>query len=78
MGFLNDKTPTIAEMVGSAEDRFLRSIIANSNHVLCALMPPTVISKYNLTPRPHNFVLPDKDDRNFITRALYKSFANNK
>jgi len=78
MRFLNDKTLTIAEMVGSAEDRFLRSIIANPYHVLCALMPPTITSKHDLRPRPHNFVLLDKDDRNFIAKALYKSLPTNK
>ena len=27
---------------------------------------------YNLRPRPHGFTLPSKDDRNFISRLLYK------
>src|SRR6218665_2269801 len=47
--------------------------IIQSPHVLRALMPPTVIRKYDLRPIPHNFVLPDKDDCSFIARVLYKS-----
>ena len=27
---------------------------------------------YDLRPRPHNYVLPPKDDKNFIPRPLYK------
>src|SRR6218665_3485533 len=36
MGFLHAETPTIAEMVGTAEYRLLRSIIANTHHLLRA------------------------------------------
>lgn len=64
-------------MVGFAKDRLLRSIITNPNHVLWAQVPPAVISKYGLRPRPHNLVMPDKDDRNFISRALYKNSTKN-
>ena len=53
MGFHHAETPTIAEMVGTAEDRLLRSIITNPHHVLRALMPPTVIRKFDLRPIDH-------------------------
>jgi len=35
------------------KDTLLRSIIANRHNVLRALMPPIVIMKYDLRPRPH-------------------------
>ena len=64
----------------SAKDRdrleqFLRRIqrmgFLHAETPTIALMPPTVIRKYDLWHRQHNFVLPDKDERNFIARALY-------
>ena len=49
-----------------------RSIAENKNHVLNYLLPPVKEINYNLRQRGHNYVLPNKDDKNFITRCLFK------
>ena len=43
----------------------------NSEHVLYPLLPATKDHKHNLRNRKHKFVLPPKDDKNFICRVLY-------
>src|SRR6218665_3896646 len=68
MGFVQTNSPTVAAL-----DTLLRSIISNLNHVLSGLMPAIVTRSYNLRPHPHSYVLPEKDELNFIPRALYKS-----
>ena len=54
------------------ESNLFKSISTNSHHALHDLLPPIKPQKYNLRPRGHNFILPPKDDRNFISRCLYK------
>jgi len=39
---------------------------------LTSLMFYESIFSYNLRPHPHGFLFPSKDDRNFISRLLYK------
>ena len=41
-------------------------------HVLRPICPPTADRKYNLRPRPHDFVLPPRDDNNYLPRVMYK------
>ena len=36
------------------------------------LLPTTTSHEHFLRPRAHNFVLPDKDDRNSVNRMLFK------
>ena len=59
-------------LVESAEDRLMRSIIAREIHVLRPLCPPVNIRKYDLRPSPHDFLLPLRDDTNYIPRALFR------
>src|SRR6218665_2685884 len=63
-------------MVCAAEDKLLLAVSANQCHVLCRLLLPTIERKYSLCPRKHDFVLPSKDDKNFIPRVLYSSILN--
>ena len=72
MGFLPMASPGVEERVGVAEDRLLSAVTWSHSHVLCRIFPPKVRRQYNLRPRPHDFVLPTKNKRNFIPRVLYK------
>jgi len=58
----------IAALVDQAEASLFQSIHLNLAHV--HLLPPTVRHANGLCPRPHNYVLPPKDDKNFIPRHL--------
>ena len=62
-----------AVLVAEAEARLLASVVLRPHHVLRPLFPPVTIRRPGLRPRPHNFVLPDKDDCNFIPRILYRT-----
>ena len=55
-----------------ADLRLFRSVTQDPNHVLCKLLPEAKRVSYNLRPRVHGVQLPNKDDRNFIPRLLYK------
>src|SRR6218665_1540060 len=68
----------VSEMVREAEDKLLSAVRPTSNqfHVLRRLFPPTIERKYSLRLRKHDFVLPPKDDKNFIPRVLYSSLLN--
>src|SRR6218665_1194946 len=59
-------------LVESAEDRLMRSIIAREIHMLRPLCPPVNIRKYDLRPSQHNFLLPLRDDTNYIPRTLFR------
>src|SRR6218665_569296 len=66
MGYLPADAPGILALVDQAEASLFRSIPLNPAHVLRHLLPPTVQHANGLRPRPHNYVLPPKDDKNFI------------
>ena len=77
VGFREQSAPTLASMCDEAEDRMFKSIISNPQHLLFHLLPPQRDNHYNLRSRAtHNLQLPARstalNDRNFITRMLYK------
>src|SRR6218665_466885 len=74
MDYLSDDLGSAAQLVESAEDGLMRSIIAREIHVglLRPLCPPVNIRKYDLRPSPHNFLLPLRDDTNYIPRTLFR------
>src|SRR6218665_2613003 len=45
---------------------------SNEFHILQPLFPPLAQHKYSLRRRVHSFMLPCKDDKNFISRVLLK------
>src|SRR6218665_2787807 len=71
-GFLPMSAPSASTLANEADQRLFRSVIRNPNHVLHELLPDVRRDSYNLRPRVHGFELPIKDDRNFISRLLYK------
>jgi len=50
---------------------FICTISSNPCHVLRHYFHQREHTGHNLRPRVHNFALPKKDDRNFISRVLY-------
>jgi len=77
MDYLSDDLIGAVQLVVSAEDGLMRSIIARETRVLRSLWPPMNIRKYDLGPRPHNFLLPLRDDTNYIPRTLLKFLRPN-
>jgi len=66
-----DYLGSATQLVESAEDGLMRSIIAWETHVLCPLFPVN-IWKYDLRPSLHNFLLPLRDDTNYIPLTLFR------
>jgi|SRR6218665_4194796 len=54
-----------------ADKSLFRSIITNPGHVLYRHLPKVKTTGYNLCTGAHAFELPEKDDRNFISRLLF-------
>jgi len=54
-----------------ADEKLFTKIQNNSNHVLFKFSPEKKTITYNLRKRKHNYVLPDKDDRNYINSMLF-------
>ena len=70
-GYLPSTAPSAGEMSARADENLFKAVRADRSHVLHTLLPPTTSHKHNLRRRAHNFVLPEKDDKNFISRMLY-------
>ena len=76
LGYICEGGATMEMRVGLTEDRLLKAIEGNRDHVLRRLFPSPIQPKY-----AHGFELPCKDDKHFIPRVLYKLTiiqANNK
>ena len=69
-GYYTPDGPTAADLVSKADNTLFRRATAGS-HVLKSLLPEAKTHSHNLRARVHNFILPDKDDKNFIPRMLY-------
>src|SRR6218665_3392721 len=54
----------------------LAAVASCSAHVLQPIFPPLIARRPGLRPGPHDFTLPDKDDKNFISRVLYRSLLH--
>src|SRR5678815_2326286 len=72
LGFLPPDIMSADALVRDIEGRLLRAVMRQNTNVLLDLFPPRVHRPYSLRPRPHSFELPRKDDRNYISRALYR------
>src|SRR6218665_1623102 len=59
-------------IAGEADERLFSAVISHPTHVLRKHLPEVTQLSYNLRPLPHGFLLPSKDDRNFLSRLLYK------
>ena len=61
---------TISEIADKTDYKLFNSIKDNSSHCLYKLLPPIKNLNYSLRSKGHNFILPQKDDRNFINRCF--------
>lgn len=64
--------PCFSQMVDKIESDLFRRIEMDPHHCLHPLLPPLKSSNYGLRKRGHSYMLPTKDDRNFVSRLLYK------
>src|SRR6218665_3909635 len=70
-GYLPADHPSFENLAMIADQRLYRSIVRNSYHVLRRFFLEKAPTGHNLRPRAHNFVLPIKDNNNFVPRILY-------
>ena len=60
-------------LFGGYDCNLFKNITTNHSHTLQPLLPPLKNVCYNLRLRIHNYTLPQKDNRNFISRMLFRS-----
>jgi hypothetical protein len=71
-GYCSEDLPSLKTLCSISDDKLFTSITSNPRHVLYSQLPDTKVITYNLRTRVHNYVLPDKDERNFLSRMLFK------
>ena len=78
-GYCAPSTPPFSSLCGDADATLFAAMRADTHHVLHQLLPPTAQTTYNLRPRAHKFVIPQRTsslaDKNFLTRMLYTGLA---
>src|SRR6218665_1464756 len=70
-GYLPDDFPTAESLAGAADHKLFVSIAGKPHHVLRRSYHEKKSSGHNLRTRAHNFLLSEKDDRNFVSRSIY-------
>jgi len=71
MGYLPTDFLTVKTLAEEADRNLFKSISQCPSHVLRHLLKDKPTSSRSLCVRAHNFVLPPKDNRNFLSRVLY-------
>src|SRR6218665_604886 len=74
---LPEDGPSFASLSTLADNSLFQSIVSNPDHALRHLCQERPASQYNLRPRPHSFVLPNTDPKNFLPRLLYTKTPTN-
>src|SRR6218665_690774 len=69
-GYLPDDFPTVESLAGVADHKLFVSIAGNLHHVLRRHYHEKKSSGHNLRTQAHNYLLPEKDDRNFVSRSI--------
>ena len=72
LGYYASTDPDLATLQDKIDDKLCNCIMENPCHVLCPLLPAQKQTPYNLRPTGHNLILPQKDDRGYITKMLFK------
>src|SRR6218665_550549 len=70
-GYLMADHSSFENLAMIADRRLYRSFVRNPYHVLRRFFLEKAPTGENLRPRAHNFVLPIKDNNNFVPRILY-------
>src|SRR6218665_16661 len=60
-----DDFPTVESLAGAADHKLFVSIAGNPHHVLRRYYHEKKSSGHSLRTRAHNFLLPERNDRNF-------------
>src|SRR6218665_3672159 len=74
-GYLPSDFKNIASLAEEADRRLFKSIIQCQTHVLHHLFIDKPTSTRSLRVRAHNFILPLRDNRNFVSRVLYEAIC---
>src|SRR6218665_1675097 len=69
-GYLPEDFLTAESLAGAADHKLFVSIAGNPHHVLRRYHHEKKSSGHNLRTRAHNFLFPEKDDRNFVSRSI--------
>ena len=73
LGLYRASDPTLTQLIADNDDNLFRKMLYNEHHVLKQLLPDVTNHQYHLRQRRHNHCLTVKtDDRNFVTRQLFK------
>src|SRR6218665_3462939 len=72
-GFLHPEHPSADGIAAKADKALFSAICMNPNHVLSSFLPCPKQHQYHMRTRAHNFSLLPKDDRNFLSRNLYRN-----
>src|SRR6218665_2401743 len=68
--YLPDDFPTAESLAGAADHKLFVSIDGSPHHVLRRYYHEIKSSGHNLRPRAHNFLFPEKDDINVVSRSI--------
>src|SRR6218665_2445361 len=74
-GYLPFDFPTNKSLVDEADRKLFKFTSQNRTHVLRHLFTVKPTTTRPLLARAHNFILPLKDNRNFVSRALYNALC---
>ena len=73
-GLYPNSGPTLTKLTQNADRVLFNKVLCNSNHTIYPLLPPVKVTPYNLRPRAHDRVLPQKTTslaKNFLYRMLF-------
>src|SRR6218665_597932 len=73
--YLPSDFQNIASLAEEADRRLFKSIMQCQTHVLRHLFIDKPTSTHSLRVRAHNFILPLKDNRNFVSMVLYEAIC---
>src|SRR6218665_62375 len=73
--YLPSDFQNIASLAEEADRRLFKSIIQCQTHVLRHLFIDKPTSTRSLRVSAHNFILPLKDNRNFVSMVLYEAIC---
>src|SRR6218665_1689727 len=75
MGYLSMDFPSVETLTVEADRNLFKSISQCPSHILWHLLTDKPTSSRYLRVRAHDFVLPPKDNRNFLSRVLYNAIC---
>src|SRR6218665_567164 len=74
-GYLPSDFPDLTTLVEEADCKLFKNVRRSNTHVLRHYITGKPVPTRLLRVRAHNCVLPPRDNRDFISRALYKALG---